>query len=90
METFINNHRSSSDRFSAFMVRHRLFVLLFVLLGTAICFFGATRIKTEVILQDLFPYDHPYLKLHARFSQVFGGGGIWRGHCRKCERWGYF
>ena len=23
----------------------------------------------------MFPYDHPYLKLHARFSQVFGSGG---------------
>jgi len=64
------------DRFSAFLVRRRLLILLCVLVGTAIFSFGATRIKTEVILQHLFPYDHPYLQLHTRFSQVFGGGGF--------------
>jgi len=29
----------------------------------------------EVILQDMLPYDHPFLKLHERFSEVFGSGG---------------
>ena len=62
-------------RFSSFMVRHRLFVLLFVLVVGGGFSFGATKIQTEVILQDLFPYDHPYLKLYARFAQVFGSGG---------------
>jgi len=64
------------DRFSAFIMRHRLSVLLFCLIGGGIFSFGVTKIKSEVILQHLFPYDHPYLKLHARFSQVFGGGGF--------------
>ncbi|MHB8766374.1 MAG: hypothetical protein ACYDA8_18835, partial [Deferrisomatales bacterium] len=63
------------DRLSAFVVRHRLAVLLAVLAGVAVFSTGAARIRTDVILQHMFPYDHPYLKLHARFSQVFGGGG---------------
>jgi len=61
--------------FISFVVKNKLFVLLvFLLLGTIFAF-GANRIKTEVILAHLFPYDHPYLKLHARFSEVFGSGG---------------
>jgi len=62
-------------RFSSFMVRHRLFVLLFVLVVGGGFSFWATKIQTEVILAHLFPYDHPYLKLYARFAQVFGSGG---------------
>jgi hypothetical protein len=48
---------------------------LFILIITGIFLYGAFQIRGEVILQDLLPYDHPYLKLHARFSQVFGSGG---------------
>ncbi len=63
------------ESFISFVVQHKLFVLLtFLLVGTVFAF-GATRIKTEVILAHLFPYDHPYLKLHAQFSEVFGSGG---------------
>ena len=36
---------------------------------------GVFKLKSEVVLQDMFPYDHPYLKLYARFSEVFGTGG---------------
>ena len=63
------------DRFVSFMVRNRLSVLLFVLIAGGVLSFGASRIKTEVILSHMFPHDHPYLKLQARFSQVFGSGG---------------
>ena len=62
------------EAFISFVVKNKLFVLLtFLLLGTIFAL-GATKIKTEVILAHLFPYDHPYLKLHARFSQVFRCG----------------
>jgi uncharacterized protein len=63
------------DRFSAFMTRHKLLVLLVVLVATVAVGLGVTRMNTEVILRDMFPYNHPYLKLQARFSQVFGSGG---------------
>ena len=64
------------DRLSRCFMRHRLVILIICLIGSGLLSHGATKIKTEVILQHLFPYDHPYLKLHARFSQVFGGGGF--------------
>ena len=73
MKNSNNSHRL--DRFCQFMTRHRLVVLLFVTIATAAFSYGAFKIHSEVILQDMFPYDHPYLKLHARFSEVFGSGG---------------
>jgi hypothetical protein len=69
-----NSKQSALDRLFWFMSRHRLAVLLFIVIITAIVGFGMIKVKGEVILQHMFPYDHPYLKLHARFSQIFGSG----------------
>ncbi len=63
------------DRTCMFLSHHRLRVLLFILILTLVFLYGAFRIKGEVILEDLLPYDHPYLKLMDRFSEVFGTGG---------------
>ncbi|MFH0729513.1 MAG: MMPL family transporter [Pseudomonadota bacterium] len=69
-------NQNSIDRFSLFVMRHKLKALLILVLSVVLFSSGAFKINTEVILQDLFPYDHPYLKMHARFSKVFGGGGF--------------
>jgi predicted RND superfamily exporter protein len=63
------------DRVSFFLTHHRFTILIVILIITAIFLYGAFRIRGEVILQDMLPYDHPYLKLHNRFSEVFGSGG---------------
>src|SRR4030042_5150134 len=62
------------DRLCWFLSRFRLTALIIILVITGIFLYGAFQIRGEVILAELFPYDHPYLKLHARFSQVFGSG----------------
>ena len=63
------------DRICLFLSRYRLAVFIGILVITAIFLYGALNIRGEVILQDMLPYDHPYLKLHNRFSEVFGSGG---------------
>jgi len=61
----MTNPEGKMNRFCSFLVRHRLAFLL-VILGITIVFcYGATKIRSEVLLYELFPYDHPYLKLHA-------------------------
>jgi predicted RND superfamily exporter protein len=67
--------RSRLDGMCLFLSRYRLAVFIGLLVLTVVFLYGALRIKGEVILQDMFPYDHPYLKLHERFSEVFGSGG---------------
>jgi hypothetical protein len=69
-----NNHKGL-DRLSWLLTRNRLTVFLIILALTGVFLYGALKIKGEVIFSDMFPYDHPYLKLHATFSQVFGSGG---------------
>jgi predicted RND superfamily exporter protein len=68
-----NNH-GKLEKFCWFMTRHRMATLLVVTIMTAVFSYGAFKIKSEVILQHMFPYDHQYLQLHARFAQVFGSG----------------
>jgi predicted RND superfamily exporter protein len=67
--------RGFLDHVSWFLSQNRIKVFLVLLILTGIFLYGAFQIQGEVILRDLLPYDHPYLKLHARFSQVFGSGG---------------
>ncbi|MBM4338251.1 MAG: hypothetical protein FJ110_01780 [Deltaproteobacteria bacterium] len=69
-----NIHRRL-DRFCFFLSRYRLAVVVGILAITGVFLYGALTIRGEVILQDMLPYDHPYLKLHNRFSEVFGSGG---------------
>jgi predicted RND superfamily exporter protein len=57
------------------MTRQRLAVLLLAVVVAGLFAVGIFKIRGEVILQELFPYNHPYLRLHARFAQVFGSGG---------------
>ncbi len=76
----MSNDRSSRiDRLSWFATRHRLGVLLVVLLVAGIFSYGMTRMKGEVILEEMLPYDHPFLKIIINFSDTFGTGGSWAG-----------
>ena len=75
MENEERNKRSFLDRVSWFLTGRRKAVFILVLVITAIFLYGAFKIKGEVILQDMLPYDHTYLKLQARFAEVFGSGG---------------
>jgi len=42
---------------------------------TGVFLYGIFQIRSEVILQHLLPYDHPYLHTQWRFFQYFGSGG---------------
>jgi predicted RND superfamily exporter protein len=69
------NNRSIIYRFSWSVSRHRLAILIITVMVTSFFGYGMANIKGDVILRDMFPYDHPYLKMMAQFAQVFGGGG---------------
>jgi len=69
------NELRGLDRISWFLTRYRLTVLIVILVITGVFLYGAFKIRSEVILQEMLPYNHPYLKLHARFSEIFGSGG---------------
>ncbi|MBT8338733.1 MAG: MMPL family transporter, partial [Desulfatitalea sp.] len=63
------------DRFCWLVSVHRIKVLALIVMITAIFAYGATKIQSEVRISEMMPYDHPYLKLHAKFAEIFGTGG---------------
>ena len=75
-KTIVENKDKMSrlDRFCLVLAQHRMAVMIGILIITAIFVVGAFMIRGEVILQDMLPYDHAYLKLHNRFAEVFGSG----------------
>ncbi len=66
---------SRIDHFCRFLSNNRIKIFIGILTITGVFLYGAFNIRGEVILQDMLPYDHQYLKLHNRFSEVFGSGG---------------
>ncbi|MBT8340463.1 MAG: MMPL family transporter, partial [Desulfatitalea sp.] len=69
-----NEKISALDRLCWFLSRNTKSILLIILIITGIFLYGAFKIRGEVNLMELFPYDHPYLKLHFKYAQVFGSG----------------
>ena len=63
------------DRFSMYTTRHRVAVMVFAIIVAVIMGSGIFRIKGEVLLEELLPYDHQFLKIIIEFSEVFGTGG---------------
>jgi uncharacterized protein len=62
------------DRLSWFLTRHRGATIIATLAIMAVFVPRIGNIKGDIILQHMFPYNHPYLQLHARFAAVFGSG----------------
>jgi uncharacterized protein len=67
--------RTCLDKMCWFLSKHRLNVFVIILMVTAVFLYGAFMVRGEVILAHMFPHDHPYLKLHKKFAQIFGSGG---------------
>ncbi|MEW6443632.1 MAG: MMPL family transporter [bacterium] len=70
-----DHRRSWMDRFNWFCTSHRKAVLATILIVALAFGYGITRIKGEVLIEELVPYAHPYLKIMIDFSEVFGSGG---------------
>ena len=64
-----------ASRLAGLVTRHRAIVVVFALIFTIGVGSGIKMIKTEVILSDLFPHGHPYLKLMNKYAEIFGGFG---------------
>ena len=56
------------------IVRHRIMVLILIgFVLTGVFLYGITKISVNVVLEDMFPFDHPFVKLHKEFGAQFGG-----------------
>lgn len=58
------------------IVKRRFLILLTVLLVTLFFGYHAFRIEMYTAFSDLLPRDHPFIRVHNKFSKVFGGANV--------------
>lgn len=67
---------SKLQRFVDFCIRHRLTVASLYGVLTLVMGLLASGIQVKTVFDDLIPKDHPYVKVHERFKEQFGGSNI--------------
>ena len=53
--------------------KYRIPLLIFTFIVTVIMAFGLRNLQTKAKLEDMLPENHPYIKLHKKYSAIFGG-----------------
>lgn len=64
------------EKFSKFCIRQRVSVALVVGLATLFMAVMATRIEFKTEFSDLMPQKHPYIQVHNKFKESFGGSNM--------------
>lgn len=63
-------------RFVEFCIRHRVWVVAVIAAVTVLMALLAARIEIKTVFDDLLPGNHPYIKVHEKFKQSFGGSNL--------------
>jgi hydrophobe/amphiphile efflux-3 (HAE3) family protein len=61
------------ESYVRFIVRHRLVVLIAVLLVTGLLATQLPHVRLEIRQRALAPQSHPYVQVHNRIADIFGG-----------------
>ena len=65
--------RGTLYRLGEGLIRQRLWITLFVVVLTGFMAFQASKIEMNTSFNDLLPYRHPFVRVHFRFADQFGG-----------------
>lgn len=76
MATFYELHEQMACWIARHVVRKKHLVALVLIAITA--FFGYQSLKTTIVskMEDLLPNKHPFVQLHDRFRNLFGGANV--------------
>jgi predicted RND superfamily exporter protein len=64
------------ERFVEACIRRRVAVVAILGILTAIMSYFALHVSIKTDLDDLMPRNHPYIAVHERFKQTFGGSNV--------------
>ena len=67
---------STSSRFAAFCIRHRLFVVMALVISTTAMGFFASRIQIKTVFADMVPTHHPWIQTSEQYKNTFGGENV--------------
>ena len=54
-------------------IRFRWHLLAVIIVLTGLFIYGLSIMSVNVVLEDMFPFGHPFVKLHKEFGSQFGG-----------------
>ncbi|WP_321967824.1 efflux RND transporter permease subunit [Burkholderia cepacia] len=64
------------ENFVGFCIRNRTAVVVLFAIVTAMMLIAASRVEIKTVFDDLLPSNHPYVRIHERFRQDFGGSNV--------------
>jgi predicted RND superfamily exporter protein len=64
------------ENFSDYCIRERKKVVVIIALMSVILAYFAANIDVKTVFRDLRPTSHPYVKIHEKFKDTFGGANI--------------
>lgn len=67
---------SRVNRFVEFCIRHRSAVITVLSAITALLAYFACSVDVHTSLDDLMPRSHPYMAIHEKYKQTFGGSNV--------------
>ncbi|MDO8177863.1 MAG: efflux RND transporter permease subunit [Undibacterium sp.] len=71
-----NSTFNKLERFVEFCIRRRLAVSGIFFLLTVLMAISAFRVNVKTAFEDLLPTNHPYVQVHEKFQQGFGGSNV--------------
>jgi predicted RND superfamily exporter protein len=63
-------------RISAFCIRRRVAVVTVLGLMTLVLTYFAALVEVKTVFSDMLPSSHPYVKVHEKFADTFGGSNM--------------
>lgn len=70
------DRRYLTQQYLYFLLRHRLGVCVFILLGTLFFGYHAFHLRVHTNFFDLYPPSHPYIQLYQEYRKMFGTANI--------------
>lgn len=68
-----NNATTMIVKWGQTIVKYRVPFLLIGVILTGVFLYGISLLQVNVVLEDMFPFGHPFVKLHKEFGSQFGG-----------------
>ena len=65
-----------NERIARFVIGKRQWIVIVMALITAFFAYQITRVEMFTEFADLLPQKHPYIKIHNRFQEEFGGANL--------------
>ena len=76
MEPIPRGEKTGGRRIAAFVIGRRFWILMAVLAVTLFFAYQMTKLSVFTDFGDLLPQSHPYVRIHNKFREVFGGANL--------------